>query len=151
MLLKMRTIADRIKERMAELGLTAYRVAKDSGIATSNLSEMLSGKKHPTSAVLTKLAPVLGIPLTQLQAWADEDLLGEERLGGLSEYVLGKRAKAEAYAKVFRVFQQQIKGLPEDTPEAARFAMLQFSIAVQHEVQALYEEVDREIRSQEGG
>lgn len=93
MLLMMITIGERLRDLIASSGLTAYRVAADSGVPRSNLSDYLNGKKFPSDDVLAKLAPVLGVPLEQLQAWADAERLGAERLDGIEKYVLMRGAR----------------------------------------------------------
>lgn len=39
-----------------------------------------TGKRAATPEVIAKLAPVLQMPTDELQAWADADRIGEERL-----------------------------------------------------------------------
>jgi repressor LexA len=47
-------------------GITSYRVAKDTGISTTTLSDWKHGKSKPKADKLIKLADYLGVSLDYL-------------------------------------------------------------------------------------
>lgn len=93
MLLKMLTIASKLRSLLDSSGMTAYRLAKNSGVPSSNLSDFLNGKKMPTDDVLSKLAPVLGVEFDELRAYADfERIGGEAGLARIQRYLERERS-----------------------------------------------------------
>lgn len=48
-----------IKQRMRAVGVTAYRLAKLSGVSKSGLSMLLNGKREPMKATYDKLDEAL--------------------------------------------------------------------------------------------
>ena len=82
-----RTFAERLGQLMTEKGLTAYRVSKETEVSEGHLSNMLKGRRPPTDEVLSKLAPVLGVPFDELKAWANADKLGAEELAAIRQYI----------------------------------------------------------------
>lgn len=51
---------------LRERGITAYRVAKDTGIPTATLSDWKNGRSTPKTDKLLKIAEYFGVPLEQL-------------------------------------------------------------------------------------
>jgi DNA-binding XRE family transcriptional regulator len=61
-------IGRRLRELREEKGLTAYEIARRSGIHRPNISRMESGKHVPTVDTLDRLARALGVPVAALLA-----------------------------------------------------------------------------------
>lgn len=61
-------------------GLTKYRLAKESGVSESLVGKIEAGKTVPEEETLKKLEPVLGLPVSEMKAWAELDRLGGEKL-----------------------------------------------------------------------
>ena len=61
---------ERILNLMEEKGLTAYRVAKDTGISQVSFSDWKSGRSKPSIDTLLILSKYFGVTL--------EELVGEE-------------------------------------------------------------------------
>lgn len=59
-------IVNRIKARVAELGLTMAEFYKDCGISSGAVSQWRSGRTAPSMASLQNIAVYLGVPLSQL-------------------------------------------------------------------------------------
>ena len=59
-------IANKIKARVTELGLTMAEFYKDCGISSSALSQWRNGVTTPSLASLQNIAVYLGMPLSQL-------------------------------------------------------------------------------------
>lgn len=56
----------RLKEILAERGITLKDFAKESGISASNLSNYINGNISPTLDTLNKIANYLQVELTEL-------------------------------------------------------------------------------------
>lgn len=54
---------EKFAELLAERGITAYRVAKDTGLSSTLFSEWKSGKSNPKSDKLLKLAEYFGVTI----------------------------------------------------------------------------------------
>ena len=82
----MQTVAGRFGEwlrlRREAMGLTAYRLEALSGVPRSSLSNFETGAKalRLTPETAAKLAPHLDVSAEQMQAMADLDDLGPERI-----------------------------------------------------------------------
>lgn len=63
--------AKRIFDIMKERGLTAYRVAKDTGISTGNFSDWKSGKAKPSARALEKLSVYFNVSVDYLLGKTD--------------------------------------------------------------------------------
>lgn len=59
-------IVNRIKARVAELGLTMTEFYKDCGISSGALSQWRTGLTQPSMTSLQNIAVYLGVPLSQL-------------------------------------------------------------------------------------
>ena len=57
----------RINDAMTEKGYTAYRLSKETGIGSGNLSAQLNGKQKITNATLSKIARALNVSLDWLE------------------------------------------------------------------------------------
>lgn len=79
---------ERLRAIREKVGLSGYRVASDAGVDGGLYAKIETGQRHPTDDVLSKLAPVLGIPFDELKAWADADRLGQEGIERLKRFVL---------------------------------------------------------------
>jgi transcriptional regulator with XRE-family HTH domain len=61
------TIGDKIKKLSEEKDKTFYRIAKDSDISESYLSDLVNNKKfNPSLKILKKIANGLGVEITEL-------------------------------------------------------------------------------------
>ncbi|MGH9194774.1 MAG: helix-turn-helix domain-containing protein [Acidimicrobiia bacterium] len=72
-------IGRRLRELREEKGLTAYEIARRSGIHRPNISRMESGKHVPTVETLDRLARALGVPIATLvpEVWRQAASLRE--------------------------------------------------------------------------
>lgn len=72
-------IGGRLRELRQEKGLTAYELARRSGILRPNVSRIESGKHVPTVDTLDRLARGLGVPIAALvsEGWRYEASLRE--------------------------------------------------------------------------
>ncbi len=59
-------ISVRVRGCMKEKGVTAYRVAKDTGIDPANVTRWVRGMATPTIGHLKKLAEYFGVPFEYL-------------------------------------------------------------------------------------
>ena len=59
-------VAQAIKHRREQLGLTLRALAARSGVSSSMISEVERGTKSPTIATLSALAQALGLPISAL-------------------------------------------------------------------------------------
>lgn len=57
---------DNFRNYIEKRGITPYRVAKDTNISTSTLSDWKNGKSTPKTDKLVKIAEYLGITLEEL-------------------------------------------------------------------------------------
>lgn len=55
----------RLKEVIAEKGMTITEVAEKSGIEKGNVSTYVNGRRQPTIETLEKLADAIGVPITE--------------------------------------------------------------------------------------
>lgn len=58
---------DRLKSIMEERNMTPYRLAKESKISPTTVSNYLKGKTIPTSSILETLSNILGVTDTWLK------------------------------------------------------------------------------------
>ena len=77
------TFGERLRARVADLGLSGYKVIQRSGISQGLYYKIENDTQDPGRDSLEKLAPALELPVDELQAWVDADKLGEERVGAL--------------------------------------------------------------------
>lgn len=62
----MEELADRLKERAAELGLSHAEIARRAGISERRMGHYLGGRSEPDLQLLVKIAGVLGLTPDQL-------------------------------------------------------------------------------------
>lgn len=55
----------RLKEVIAEKGVTITEIAEKSGIEKGNVSTYVNGRRQPTIETLEKLADAIGVPITE--------------------------------------------------------------------------------------
>lgn len=61
------TIGEKIKSIANEKDISIYRIAKDSGVSNSYLSELINNKRqNPSIEIIKKISKVLEIPLEKL-------------------------------------------------------------------------------------
>jgi Zn-dependent peptidase ImmA (M78 family)/lambda repressor-like predicted transcriptional regulator len=65
-------IGANVRRHMKIRGLTVPALAKEGGIGTATLSNLLNGKSEPKSSTLIALATALGVPVAQLVADSPE-------------------------------------------------------------------------------
>ncbi len=84
---------------LEEKGLTAYKVAKATGLSTSTLSNWKMGRYVPKLEKLQKIAIYLGVSVDYLMG-IDKIVLPAEQVGGLSpEYIkVVSEAKERGYS-----------------------------------------------------
>lgn len=77
------TLGERIRARRIALGMTFGALARKSGVSRGHLNNIEKGRLRAGEDVLTAVATALGLPPGELQAAADADKLGEERVEAL--------------------------------------------------------------------
>jgi transcriptional regulator with XRE-family HTH domain len=82
------SFAKKLKELREACGLSGLALSKQAEISQPLLNRIENGQREPTPEVIAKLAPVLGVSVEEMQAWADADELGETRLRGLRQFGL---------------------------------------------------------------
>lgn len=80
-----------LKASRESKGLSGYRVSAEAGIDRGLYAKIETGQRQPTDDVLTKLAPVLEIPLDELRAWAEADRIQEQRVAKMAARTLEGR------------------------------------------------------------
>jgi transcriptional regulator with XRE-family HTH domain len=65
-------VAQAVRERREQLGLTLRALAEKSGVSSSMISDIERGAKSPTVSTLAALAAALGVPLSSLVERAEE-------------------------------------------------------------------------------
>jgi len=61
------TIGEKIKSIANEKDISIYRIAKDSGVSNSYLSELINNKRrNPSIEIIKKISKVLETPLEKL-------------------------------------------------------------------------------------
>lgn len=63
---EMKDIMKRVKNRMAELGMTQEQVAKEMNLTRSQITHYLNGRRNPPFEQLLKLAKILDFQLNEL-------------------------------------------------------------------------------------
>jgi len=60
-------IGNNVKQILEEKNISMYRLSKITGISSSYISEMISGKyNNPSADILQKLSTALGVSVTKL-------------------------------------------------------------------------------------
>lgn len=75
---------------LKEKGITAYRVAKDTGITTATLTSWKQGKYTPKQEKLQKIADYFGVSLEYLMTGRDESQKKESTLTPKDERDIAK-------------------------------------------------------------
>lgn len=83
----MNTFGQRLKAEREARGQSFAEFAESLGISRGFLSNLEKGVRKPSSDLVSRLAPILGLPLDVLQALVDEDRLGEERAAALAGHI----------------------------------------------------------------
>ncbi len=78
----------KVAMRLAELGFNQAQMAVATNIDKGTLSRYLNGRLKPPPERIKAIALFLQLPISTLQAWADEDRLGEDRSRELARQVL---------------------------------------------------------------
>lgn len=92
----------RLQELIDERGITKYRLGKESGVSENLIGKIVRGERNPTDEVIAKLAPVLGIAVSEMQAWADADRLGDDRLRAVQEHVVAPQMTVDEWIEAIR-------------------------------------------------
>lgn len=67
------SLGQAINKLAEEKNITKYRIAKNSGIPQTTLSEIASGKNlNPTIDTIEKIAKGIGVPVSELMKKAEE-------------------------------------------------------------------------------
>ena len=103
--------SEKIREGLAVKGWTKYRLAKESGFSEPYVGQLEKGNGTPSVAAIKKFAEVLGVPLADMQAAADADELGPERMAQLFKHEGSALAKAEAVQLHINNLGAELQGL----------------------------------------
>lgn len=95
-------------------GITKYRLAKLIGMSQAYVGQLETGAYKPSNETVAKLAPVLGVPLAEMQAWADADRLGEDRVKAVQAHA------APAPQMTVDEWIEAIRNLPPEEKAKAR-------------------------------
>ncbi|MBQ4312940.1 MAG: helix-turn-helix transcriptional regulator [Clostridia bacterium] len=68
-------VQDKIKQLMYDRGWTDYRLAKESGLSHSTISNMFARNNAPTLPTLEAICDAFGITLCQFFAEGDEPII----------------------------------------------------------------------------
>ena len=95
------------------LGLSGARLAELSGVPQPLLNRVERGERQPTDEVLTKLAPVLGVPVEELKREALKDRLAPAELEAAAEIAL-EGATDDQLADVIVKVHFRAKAIPPE-------------------------------------
>lgn len=76
---------DRILSLIEERGITAYRLAKETGIAQSNIADWKKGKSNPSYGALVKIANYFEVPVEYLEGKSEDIKTTEEETISFNE------------------------------------------------------------------
>lgn len=67
----MKNFGERLEAHLASIGMTKYRLYKESGVSESNVNNICKSRRRPTDRILSKFAKSqsLGLSYNQLLAW----------------------------------------------------------------------------------
>lgn len=71
---------------LAERGITAYKVAKETGISTGSLSDWKKGRSSPKADKLQKIADYFGVSVDYLLGNDQKEKPTSDSADGLSDY-----------------------------------------------------------------
>ena len=116
---------DAIRSRREEKGMSAYRLAEDSGVPRSTISEVESGKQVPSEEVVSKVCMILEMDRGKLQALADIDRLGFDRVRNLlveqAHYLAGiADLSPQAAADLTELGDERVSALWDEEKDAVR-------------------------------
>lgn len=100
MLVSMGVFGERLGAAREAVGLSQNKLAALAGVEQAIVNKVERGHLAPSSNVISKLAPVLGLPVAVLRAWALEDQLGEEEARNVARALLGTREEEGGDVKV---------------------------------------------------
>lgn len=107
-----------LTRRIGELGLSKYRVAKQSGLSTTHIGNLTLGHRAPTDDAIAKLAPVLGLDAEALRAWVHLDKLGADGIRGIRDHVLPEfDAHAEKVRHVVKICNRMLTATQDEIEE----------------------------------
>lgn len=118
------TFGERLKARRLELGLTGRAMCLAAELPLDYADKLEKGARRPTDEVLAKLAPVLGVPLAQLRAWARAEGMDEEEQRYLWQDAASPLVRIEAAAREVHRLADEKRALVAGpkTPEAVQRA-----------------------------
>lgn len=115
-------------------GITKYRLAKLIGMSQAYVGQLEAGAYKPSDETVARLAPVLDVPMDEMQAWADADRLGEDRVKAVQAHAAQNdempQTPEEVEARLDYLVEQALK-LPEE--KRAKLAAYFFARARQLE------------------
>ena len=105
-----RFFGTQLTEHLGRIGMTKYRLAKESGVPESTTINIANSKRRPTDDNLEKFASVPGfdVPLVDLKAWRAIDDYGSEAL--LKAVEIAKDTSPEVVKRVLDA-EDQRRGL----------------------------------------
>lgn len=95
----------RIKELMKERGWTDYRLAKESGLSQSTISNMFNRSTAPSIQTLQSICDGLGITLSQFFAEGEMVSLSDEQKELFDQWVLLSSEQKEAIQKLIQTMK----------------------------------------------
>lgn len=84
----------KVREALQDKGLSAYKLAQETGSSEGHVYNVLGGKREPTADLIEKWAPILGVDAEELHALADADRLGEAGVSRLLRFLGAPGQKA---------------------------------------------------------
>lgn len=111
------SFGEKLRTRRDALRLSGNRLAILSGVDQAYLSKIERGIRQPTGEVIAKIAPVLGVPLAEVQAWADADRLGEDRVKAVQAHAIKEPAAPQMTVDEWI---EAIRNLPPEEKAKAR-------------------------------
>jgi transcriptional regulator with XRE-family HTH domain len=78
--------AELLRQARERLGKSQNQLALDAGEEQALINKVESGKRLPTRRLIQNLAPVLSVAAAELQAAADADALGFDRVASLRKF-----------------------------------------------------------------
>jgi len=79
---------ERLKRHLETRGVTPHKAALTSGVLAPDLYNAMAGRRHPSEAMLEKLASVsdLGLDIEAIRAWAAVDKIGADNFKAIRKH-----------------------------------------------------------------
>lgn len=66
-------LGNNIVNRLREIGMSQYRLAKLLGVTQSALSRWVNGQREPRASMLYKISKILGVTMDDLMKGVDDE------------------------------------------------------------------------------